>query len=70
MLVGSSGVGPLLRAAVVGGRWLGVFSGVSGKGGGGFFAWALKDFPALPCANSRCLRLHEGGFRHGDFLSG
>lgn len=46
VLVGSSGVGPLLRAAVVGGRWLGFFSGVSGKGGGGFFAWALKDIPA------------------------
>lgn len=44
-----------------------VFSGVSGKGGGGF--WALKDFPALSvelamfASSERC-------FRHGDVLSG
>lgn len=45
-----------------------VFSGVSGKGGGGLgFAWALKDFP-VPLLNSRCLRLPEGCFRHGDFF--
>lgn len=42
-----------------------VFSGVSGKGGGGF--WALKDFPAL-LVELAMLASSERCFRHGDVL--
>lgn len=44
-----------------------VFSGVSGKGGGGF--WALKDFPAL-LVELAMFASSERCFRHGDVLSG